>query len=115
LTAPTPDVAYTLKFPKCRRRTPDNRADFEEVEVTLAQGQRTTGAAGLEGGGRRKLPDSVRLCLGALQEAPAELGRSPPYSSATAGVAGAVNLEDWRSIFNLMAPYGEDDTSALTH
>jgi AAA domain len=39
LDRPGADVAFTLKFPKCRRRTPDNRNDFETIEVTLEQGQ----------------------------------------------------------------------------
>lgn len=36
---PGADVAFTLKFPKCRRRTPDNRADFDPMEITLERGQ----------------------------------------------------------------------------
>jgi hypothetical protein len=33
---PGADVAFRLKFDKARERTPDNRADFEEVVITLA-------------------------------------------------------------------------------
>ncbi len=33
---PEADVAFRLEFPKARERTPDNRADFEPVVVTLA-------------------------------------------------------------------------------
>ena len=33
------DLAFTLSFPKARERTPDNRDDFAEVEVTLIADQ----------------------------------------------------------------------------
>jgi AAA domain len=36
---PDTDVALVLKFTKARRRTPENRANFEELEITLAQGR----------------------------------------------------------------------------
>jgi AAA domain len=42
LQKPATDVAFTLKFSKCRRRTPGNRTDFESVEVMLARGQWTS-------------------------------------------------------------------------
>ena len=38
LDKPDADVAFTLKFPKCRRRTPQNRGDFEQVDLVLAHG-----------------------------------------------------------------------------
>jgi len=105
LDQPGTDVSFTLKFPKCRRRTPDNRADFDEVEVALADGSWTTSAAPQRQGRSQRLSKTARLCMAALTKALETLGRTPPYSSATAGVVVAVTLDEGKDFFARTSPY----------
>jgi hypothetical protein len=104
------DVAFTLKFPKCRRRTPENRSDFASIEVTLECGQWSYSPAETPNGKKGKLPDSAQLCLDALRKAIDELGQTPPPSSATGGVRSAVKLDQWRDMFRRISPYGDDQS-----
>ena len=62
LDRPGADVAFTLKFPKCRRRTPDNRADFEEVEIELRNG-RWLGSVPKAKRTRKNLKPRAQNCL----------------------------------------------------
>jgi AAA domain len=107
------DLSFTLKFSKCRRRTPENRADFEEVTVELRDGRwLSTAEPAPAGGKRKKLTKRAQLCLDALAKALADVGQKPPTCSATSGVARAVSIETWREFFNRMAPYTEDQADA---
>jgi hypothetical protein len=112
LDRPGADIAFTLKFPKARRRTPDNRADFEEVEIELRDGRWLSSAPATADQGRKGRSKRAQICLDALQKALAEFGKAPPASSSTVGVHQAITLEQWRSIFNRMAPYGDDQADA---
>ena len=105
-------VSFTLKFPKCRRRTPDNRTDFDPIEVTLERGQWSYNPAETPNGSKNKLPDCAQLCLDALHKAIDELGQAPPSCSATTGVRLAVKLDQWRDMFRRIAPYADDQAEA---
>lgn len=52
------------------------------------------------------------LCQQALRKALDELGSTPPTSSSTIGVRVAVTLDQWRDIFDRLAPYSADQTDA---
>ena len=112
LERPGADVSFTLKFPKCRRRTPDNRTDFDPIEVTLERGQWSYNPAETPNSSKNKLPDCAQLCLDALHKAIDELGQAPPSCSATTGVRLAVKLDQWRDMFRRIAPYADDEAEA---
>jgi hypothetical protein len=102
------DIAFTLKFSKARRRKPDNRSQFENIDIELRYGAwiRAAATSTQKSGG---MPDSAKLCLAALRKALDELGKFPPTSSNTIGVRSAVTLEQWRDMFKRMSPYDDDD------
>jgi Bifunctional DNA primase/polymerase, N-terminal/AAA domain len=105
---PDTDVSFTLRFPKARRRTPTNRADFEEADIALVNGVWVSSSASAF---RKREPSpNAKICLNALHKALTDLGGSPPYSSMTAGVTTAVKVDDWRHVYNLMAPHDDSDS-----
>jgi hypothetical protein len=71
---PEADIAFTLKFPKARERTPDNRADFEPVVITLADDQWTS-SRDMSRPGKRVARDRV---LELITDAIASYGEIPP-------------------------------------
>jgi hypothetical protein len=110
LERPDADAAFTLKFTKCRRRTPDNRAEFENVEVVLEQGQWTIGAT--TNGGKKSMSPAAQICRAALVKALAEFGTKPPASTGTVGVLIACTDAQWRDVFNHMIPRDDPNPRA---
>jgi hypothetical protein len=106
------DVSVRLLFQKARRRTPDNRGDFETVHVTLADGTWSGTAAGT--GTDEKLPRRPRLspsgtvALDALDKALNAAGERPPDHDITRGVSRAVRLKTWRLYFAQVGGYGDE-------
>jgi AAA domain len=103
---PGTDVAFNLTFPKARRRTPENRADFEPVLIELREGPWNGSIPKQK---PRRLAPRAEMCRQALEKAVAEHGTKPPTSSGTNGVSLAVRVETWRDYFDRMAPYEEDE------
>ena len=81
------DVSFELSFPKAREREPANRADFENVHVSLI-GNAWTYA--LQGGGSRRLSKSALRMLRALEDLVMEPTRR-------AGTNPAVTRDEWKA------------------
>ena len=75
---PTADIAFKIRFTKARERTPDNRADFDEAIVTLADDTWSSERGG-QSPGKRAAPDRV---FELLQDAIAANGVIPPEAGA---------------------------------
>ena len=87
------DVAFKLSFPKCRRRKPDIRHNFEPVEIAFEQGQWLGSAASTSVRSKKaQMTATAVLCLDALERALAKEGKQPPSWIETKGVSGAVPL-----------------------
>jgi len=98
------EVAFKLTFEhpgKARRRTPDNRADFETTIIRLSEDRWTSEPAGADGA---KLSPTAKLWHAALLDA---LSRSeiPGRTTRMAWFAEAVRT-------NLVEPIHKDDTHA---
>jgi hypothetical protein len=77
------DIAFALKFEKARNRTPDNRADFDTVQIQLADDRWQTSGGAKPSTGRVELLRSVLLGKGATTF---ETGlREPEFAALLAG------------------------------
>lgn len=103
------DVSVRLVCQKARRRTPDNRDDFQTVHVTLENGE-WTGTADGTGTVRlsRSLTPSGRLVVEALDKALASASERPPDHDMTRHVKAAVQLKTWHRYFVQVGGYGTD-------
>jgi hypothetical protein len=86
---PDTDVSFALTFPKARERTPDNRADFVNVDIALVNDQ-WTGAATTNV--KAKISEGLVLkFFEALQRA------TDNSSIAATGGRPTATLEEWRA------------------
>jgi hypothetical protein len=72
------DVAFKLRFPKCRRRMPDNRSDYDEVEVALHLGQWSYTESSAEGSSVRPLGRNQKHVYDAAMKLLASLATVAP-------------------------------------
>jgi hypothetical protein len=94
------DVAFKLAFQKARRRTPDNRADFQDTVVVLQDGrwasQEASGPAKSEEKKQRTLGDNEALILQYLHAALCDHGREPHETEPDIPRGTrCVRLEEW--------------------
>ena len=104
------DVAFKLTFQKARRRTPDNRTDFQDTTIVLQDGQWSSQEAPADTfAGRR--PAAINrvgaLAAKALDKALAAAGERLPDHEMTRGVTQAVQVRTWRTYFAQIAGYGD--------
>lgn len=106
------DVSFKLTWQKARRRTPDNRADFEAVNVRLGDGiwtgQPDTSGQSVPSGPVR-LNHAGTLAVKALAKALDAAGERPPGHPELRGVERTVSLSLWRRYFGQIAGYGADE------
>jgi AAA domain len=95
---PGADIAFKLKFDKARERTSDNRADFEEAVITLANDEWSS-----ERGEhvRTKKPVAKDRALTLLIDAVARHGTIPPACSYIPPNTPAVTVGVWRKACEL--------------
>jgi hypothetical protein len=107
------DIAFTLSFPKARERTPDNRADFEEAVITLANDQWNSQSGGGDRTGRGRVKKTLEdLALWALDEALAKAGETPHGFSKIPPDTCCVKLDMWRAFFR-QSYIGEADEASI--
>jgi hypothetical protein len=105
------DVAFKLSFQKRRRRTPDNRHDFEDATVTLRDGRWASGAVTPGKASTGKLSPRAASCLDALERAVNQAGEKPPHHEATRHVTRAVKVTMWRQYFEQITAYEKGSSS----
>jgi hypothetical protein len=71
------DIAFTLSFPKARERTPDNRSDFADAVITLANDEWNSESGGGDRAGRGRKRTLDDFALEMLDEALAKTGTTP--------------------------------------
>jgi hypothetical protein len=86
------DIAFTLRFTKARERTPDNRADFEPVTMTLIKDRWEHEL--LEA---KPITGAAKIALDHLHRAIADAGQKPPSSNHVPQEIRVVPLSLWRS------------------
>jgi hypothetical protein len=92
------DVSFKLEFRKARERRPDNRADFQEVEISLVNDQWACDAASRAS--PIKVSPLAMKFLEALQNVVA--GGEQPKSRRLHG-CHAVHSDDWKAECGLLA------------
>lgn len=94
------DIAFSLRFTKARERSPDNRADFDQVKITLANDTWT-----FERGDhvRTKKPVARDRAFELLKEQIVRHGVIPPASSYIPPDTRAVTIGQWRHACELGA------------
>jgi hypothetical protein len=91
------DIGFNLKFPKARERTPDNRNDFEDAVITLADDQWTSSRSGGKKSGR---PSKVEdIALAALEQAITKGGETPHNHSEIPSGTICANRDLWLRYF----------------
>jgi len=90
---PEADLAFALRFPKARERTPGNRSDFEPMIITLADDRWASEAGGATGGKKRPHRDRA---LELLRDAITREGVVPPASAHIPSRTLCVMLGLWR-------------------
>jgi hypothetical protein len=97
------DIAFNLKFPKARERTPDNRSDFEDATITLAGDQWTSsrgrGTSSQPRGGRPKGGKLEDIALRALDEAIAKGGTTPLGHPKIPPDTYCVTVDMWKAYY----------------
>lgn len=96
---PGADISFSLKFTKARERTPDNRGDFEDAMIRLADDQWTSsrGAAQGQKSSHRGKPEDI--ALQALDEALAKTGTTPPNHPKIPPETYCVQIDLWQRYF----------------
>lgn len=90
------DIAFRLSFTKARERTPDNRTDFEPVNVRLA-GDRWEVAEAQRRAAVIKLTDKQKNALDVLRNLTVETGRPAPADAHIPAGVAVVSIDRWRS------------------
>jgi hypothetical protein len=90
---PEADLAFALKFPKARERTPGNRGDFEPMIITLADDRWASEAGSVTGGKKRPHRDRAPELL---RDAIAREGAVPPANAHIPSGTLCVTLGLWR-------------------
>jgi AAA domain len=106
----TADIAFNLKFIKARERTPDNRSDFDDAELTLADEHWASSRIAGSRPPRRpaKLED---IALRALDEALATSGKTVAHPKI-APYTMCVTVDQWKAYF-CQAYVGEADPKSV--
>jgi hypothetical protein len=89
---PEADIAFKLKFPKSRERTPDNRTDFDDAIVTLADDEWSSE----RGGDQPRKRQAVDRVFELLQDELARHGTIPPWNSYIPPDTPCVTEDRWR-------------------
>jgi AAA domain-containing protein len=91
---PDADIAFILKFKKARERAPDNRADFEDATITLANDgwSSESGGANVRTGSRTASDRALEL----LQEAINDQGVIPDWNKHIPPDTPCVTERVWR-------------------
>jgi hypothetical protein len=98
------DVSFKLEFRKARERRPDNRADFQEVNISLVNDQWACDAA--SGSSRTKVSPMAMKFLEALQNV---VGGGETSKSKRLHGCHAVHSDDWKTeceLLGLLDPKG---------
>jgi hypothetical protein len=90
---PEADIAFKTNFLKARERTPDNRADFDEAFVTLANDTWSSERRGEQSRAKRPAPDRV---FELLQDEIVRHGTIPPFNGLVPSNTPCVKEEWWR-------------------
>src|SRR5215831_8172431 len=98
---PEADIAFTLKFTKARDRTPENRADFEPVTITLANDQWSFEIAPAGSGKASPKMSAKMRALEALRDVIAKDGQVPPSNRHIPTNTACVSEELWREYGHL--------------
>lgn len=106
LDRPEADAAFTLKFTKTRRRTPANRADFENREVILCEG-RWEHAAACSDAQKKRLGPNEQLVFDALLAAIADRAEPPPTAADIPHNATGVSVARWQATAMRYLPHPE--------
>lgn len=89
---PEADIAFTLKFPKARERTPDNRSDFEPAIITLCSDEWSS-----ERGNIVIRPRAKDRVLEILEDTMARHGQVPPASNYIPPDTPCITEDLWRA------------------
>jgi hypothetical protein len=95
---PDSDIAFNLKFTKARERTPENRADFSDAVITLANDEWSSERGGASSRGGRK-PQLEDIALRALDEALAKAGDTPRNHPKIPSDTLCVTQDLWQRYF----------------
>jgi AAA domain len=88
------DIAFALKFTKARERTPENRADFEPVTMTLCGDEWQRGEAT---SAKKASPTGKnKVALDALEKAISVAGAVPPTCADISDDTPTVSFELWQ-------------------
>jgi hypothetical protein len=88
----TADIAFTLEFTKSRERAPHNRADFESVNITLAEDRWAVDGATRKSAAKPP-PPLARRFHAALLDALASKGVPRPHSASRP----SVTMKEWKA------------------
>jgi hypothetical protein len=106
---PEADIAFNLKFPKARERTPDNRADFDPAVITLA-GDAWKSERGIVVVSKRKAKD---LALDVLKDEIARgNGTIPPWCERIPPDTPCITTGMWRKAYELRSLAENKEASA---
>ena len=90
------DLAFRLKFDKCRERTPENRAEFAPVTIRLVNDQWSF-SEGKAAAKKKEPTGNTRLALDALTKALLKDGKIPPSCNDIPDNTPTVSEDLWRA------------------
>jgi hypothetical protein len=96
---PGTDIAFTMKFPKARERTPENRADFEPTVITLADDKWASEKGNISSGAKKS---STELALDVLNDEIARgNGTIPPPGERIPPNTHCITHGAWRKAYEM--------------
>ena len=93
---PAADIAFKIRFTKARERTPDNRADFDEAIITLADDTWSSERSTHVRTAKPTKPQAADRVFELLAEAIAIDGEVVPSNRHVPPDARGVRLDTWR-------------------
>jgi hypothetical protein len=94
---PATDIAFQLKFPKARERTPDNRTDFDPAVITLTNNRWES-----ERGSVPRATKATDLALDILKDEIARgNGTIPPATERISPFLTCITVGAWRKAYEL--------------